>query len=122
MARKLSVSAPREISAQTGRLASFGELLCMPAMALPKSSVYAIRPSGADRRFRCRENDNPTSTASKGPLAFARGHRPRAAFWQPQVELLEATSAAFSGPASARRPASVRPALGNYRQFCAALE
>src|SRR5580692_9640466 len=59
IARKFSASAPREISAQTGRLTSLRELVCVPAMALPKILVYAIRPSRADRHWVCRENDNP---------------------------------------------------------------
>src|ERR1700675_2427670 len=58
IARKFSVSAPRDTSAQTGRLASLRGLLCVRAMTLPKNLVYAIAPSPADAHFGCRENDN----------------------------------------------------------------
>src|SRR5271154_2215076 len=59
MARKFSASAPRETSAQIGRLASLWGLFFVPAMGLPKNLVYAIAPSLTDCHFGCRENDNP---------------------------------------------------------------
>src|SRR5271157_2185095 len=63
--RKFSVSAPRETSAQIGRLTSLRELFFVPAMSLPKNSVYAIAPSLADSHFGCRENDNPLACNCK---------------------------------------------------------
>src|SRR5271167_1234794 len=59
IARKFSASAPRETSAQTGRLASLWGLFCVPAMTLPRKLVYAIQTPRADGHFGCRENDNP---------------------------------------------------------------
>src|SRR5208282_4871871 len=58
IARRLSVSAESEISAQIGRLFKLWGLFCVPAMGLPRNLVYAIQPPLADSHFGCRENDN----------------------------------------------------------------
>src|SRR5487761_517972 len=73
IARKLSASAPRETSAQIGRLASLRELFCVPAMVLPKNLVYAIRLRRAGRHFACRENDNTRFYCKQGAFRAPYG-------------------------------------------------
>src|SRR6266481_6154689 len=58
IASKLYFNAPSETSAHTGRRTSLRGLFCVPAIFLPKNSVYDIPVRLSASQFPCRVNDN----------------------------------------------------------------
>src|SRR6267143_6639186 len=58
IASRLYFNAPSETSAHTGRRTSLRGLFCVPAIFLPKNSVYDIPLRLSASQFPCRVNDN----------------------------------------------------------------